>query len=102
MNLELLNGRMNQLQYPGKIDPKLRNRAALITEATERYITKMNVKLDNSETAPKTYWSLINRFLNSKYSPIIPTILISDFQKKVKLFKNLFPSQCTPVRNASR
>ena len=66
MNLELLNGRMNQLQYPGKIDPKLRNRAALITEATERYITKMNVKLDNSETAPKTYWSLINRFLNSK------------------------------------
>ena len=53
----------------------------------------MSAKSDNLETAPKTYWSIISKFLNTKKIPIIPLILvngklISDFQEKANLFNN--------------
>ena len=38
----------------------------LIIQAKEKYIAKMSGKLDNPNTAPKTYWSIISRFLNKK------------------------------------
>ena len=52
----------------------------------------MSAKLDNPQTVPKTYSSIVNRFLNTKKISIIPLILvngklISDFQKKANLFK---------------
>ena len=60
--------------------------------------TSGRLLLGSPETAPKTYWSTINRFLNTKKIPVIPFILvngklISDFQKKVNLFNNHFASQ---------
>ena len=44
-------------------------------------------KSDNPDVAPKTYWSIIYRFLNNKKLSIIPPEffegkLISDFEKK--------------------
>ena len=38
----------------------------LITETKQNYIAKMSSKLDCPDTASKTYWSIINRFLNKK------------------------------------
>ena len=38
----------------------------LIIEAKQNYIAKMSSKLDCPETASKTYWSMINIFLNKK------------------------------------
>ena len=35
----------------------------------------MSAKLDNHNTAPETYWSLISRFLNRRKMPAIPPIL---------------------------
>lgn len=80
---------------------------ALITYGKARYTTKTSIKLDNPYTVPKTYWSIINRFLNTKKIPILQSILangklISDFQKKTYLFNNQFTSQCTPIKNTSR
>ena len=54
----------------------------------------------------KTYWSIINKFLNNKKIPIIPPVfyegeLISNFGKKAELFNNHFASQCSLVKNAS-
>ena len=40
--------------------------ASLIIEYKERFIAKMSAKLDNPKTLPKTYWSIINKFLSNK------------------------------------
>ena len=67
----------------------------------------MTSKHENSNTAPKTYWSILNCFLYNKKIPAIPTLLvdgnfISDFCEKANLFNNLFASICTPIKNNSR
>ena len=65
----------------------------------------MSAKLDNPNTAPKTYWSIRSRFLNKRKMPATPSIfadgkLISDFKIKSKLFNSHFAAQCTSVKNA--
>ena len=45
----------------------------------------MSAKIYNPKTVPKTYWSIINKFLSNKKMPIIPPILVygelvSDFK----------------------
>ena len=52
-----------------------------------------------SPVSPKTYWPIINRFLNNKNIPIIPPVLfegklISDFEEKAELFNNHFVQKC--------
>ena len=76
----------------------------LIIEAKDKHLAKLSSKLDNPDTAPKTYWSIVNRFLNNKKIPIIPPVLfegklISDFEKKAELFNNYFAPQCSLVKN---
>ena len=67
----------------------------------------MSAKLDNPKSAPKTYWTIINKFLSQKKIPIIPPILVngelvSDYKQKANIFKNHFPSLCTPIKNRSK
>ena len=50
-----------------------------------RFIAKMSAKLDNPKTVLKTYWSIINKFLNNEKAPILPPVLVngelvSDFE----------------------
>ena len=78
----------------------------IILAAKEKYITELSKKLSNPETAPKTYWKILNRFLSNKKIPSIPPLLvngemISNFSKKAELFNKLFASQCTPLSNTS-
>ena len=78
----------------------------LMIEAKDKHLANLSSKLDNPDTAPKTYWSIINRCLNNKNIPIIPPVfhegeLISDFEKKAEPFNNHFASQCSLVKNAS-
>ena len=78
----------------------------LIIEAKDKHLAKLSLKLDNPDTAPKTYWSIINKFLNNKKIPIIPPVFykgepISDFWEKAELFNIHFFSQCSLVKNAS-
>ena len=78
----------------------------LISEAKKNYILKMMSKLEDSNTAPKTYWSILNCFLYNKKIPAIPPLLvdgtsISDFCEKANLFNNFFASICTPIKNNS-
>ena len=66
----------------------------------------MTSKLADSHTAPKTYWTLLNRLLYNKKIPAIPPLLadgkfVSVFYEKSNIFKNLFGSICTPIKNAS-
>ena len=78
----------------------------LISEAKKNYILKKTSKLEDSNTAPKTCWSILNRFLYNKKIPAIPPLLvdgtfISDFCEKANLFNNFFTSICTPIKNNS-
>ena len=85
---------------------QVNNCTKLMVEAKDKHLAKLSSKLDIPNTALKTYWSVINRCLNNKKIPIIPSVffkgkLMSDFQKKAKLFNNHFASQCSLVKNAS-
>ena len=48
----------------------------IIVKAKDKHLTKLSSKLDNPDTAPKTYWSMINRFLNNKKLPVIAPVLL--------------------------
>ena len=90
-----------------KVLEKSEECASLISEAKKNYILKMTSKLEDSNTASKTYWSILNRFLYNKKIPAIPPLLvdgnfISDFCEKANLFNNFFASTCTPIKNNSR
>ena len=40
----------------------------------KKHILKMSAKLDDLNTAPKTHWSIINRFLNKRKMPAISPV----------------------------
>ena len=77
---------------------RARKHITLFIKAKEIYIARINSNFDNPETTPKTYCSVINRFLNNKGTPIVPITLvngklISSFLRKAKLFNHQFVSQ---------
>ena len=47
-------------------------------------------KLNDPITAPKTYWKIINRFLNNKKIPAIPPLLVNGEIIQNFLKKHLF------------
>ena len=54
----------------------------------------MTAKLDNPKTVPKTYWSILNKFLsNEKTSVMLPVLvngeLVSYFEQKANLLLNV-------------
>ena len=68
---------------------------ALILDAKERYVRCMSIKLNDPLTAPKTYWSILSRFLDNEEVPAIPPLLvnvdiISNFSEKVDVFNKFF------------
>ena len=77
-----------------------------ILEAKKNYILKISEKLEDSHTAPKAYWTILNRLIYNKKIPAIPPLFvegnfISDFCAKAIIFNNNFASICTPIKNAS-
>ena len=56
--------------------------------------------------AQKTYWKILNKFLNKCKIPRIPPLLVnSNFivncHEKAKIFNDFFAAQCTPFTNDS-
>ena len=77
-----------------------------ILEAKEKNFRQLSQKLINLSTEHKTYWKIINRFVNNKKTPISPPLLvsnkiISNFSEKANLFNKFFAFQCTPLENNS-
>ena len=71
------------------------------------YIQKKSNALNNKNTDPKVYWTILNNFLNNIKISSIPPILasgktITNIAEKANLFNNLFASQCTSVENTSK
>ena len=49
----------------------------LVIAAKEKNIIQISAKLEDPNAAPKTYWSISNRFLCNKKIPSIPPILVN-------------------------
>ena len=63
----------------------------LIAVSKERELIRLSAELEDPSTAPKTYWSILNRFLSNKKITIMSPILVNDkvvsnFAEKTKLF----------------
>ena len=64
-------------------------------KAKNDYTQRMTNKLNDPKAAPKTYWSILNRFLYNKKIPAISPLLVngkfvSDFCTKANLFNDFF------------
>ena len=75
-----------------------------ILKTKKNYILKMTKKIADSNTSPKTYWTILNRLLYNKKLPTVPLLLadgklVSDFRKKANIFNNVFASICSPIDN---
>ena len=74
----------------------------LILDSKEKHVREMSEKLNDCLNAPKTYWKILNHFLNNIKIPSIPPLLVngemvSNFLEKAELFNKFFASQCSPV-----
>ena len=79
---------------------KIREESSLaIKTARECFLRKEGLKLADSNTGEKTYWKILNKFLNKNHTPRIPPILcdnkyIFEYKDKAKIFNDYFVSQC--------
>ena len=81
--------------------------SSLITNLKNKYYSKVAKKSLDPSTSPKTYWSILKTFLNSKNILVIPPIFhdnkfITDFKQKVEIFNSHFSKQYTPLINNSK
>ena len=77
-----------------------------ITNSKLAYYRRIASKLNDPNLAPKTYWSILNLFVNGKKNPLIPPILVKDqlvinFLEKANLFNEFFTQQCNTIENDS-
>ena len=77
-----------------------------IRKTREKYLVKQGEKLADSKTAQKTYWKILNSFLNKCKIPRIPPLFVDDnfivsCRDRAKNFNDYFASQCTPFVNDS-
>ena len=75
--------------------------AALIQKSKENYLIRQGIKLTDQSTGQKTYWKILNQFLNKTKIPRIPPLFFNGnfivcCQEKAKIFNEYFAKQCTP------
>ena len=74
--------------------------SSVILNAKEAYLKQQGAKLADPSTSKKTYWKIINGFLNKCKVPRIPPLFfegnfITDCKHKAAIFNNYFAEQCT-------
>ena len=78
----------------------------IITKAKEKYLFSLGNKLNDPQTGAKSYWSILNKFVQKKKIPLIPPILwngtfVTNICEKITLFNTFFADQCIPINNSS-
>ena len=89
------------------VDKEAAELSEMIQNQKERYFYDLSVKLNNTQTSSKTYWSIIKPCYNVRKIPIIPPLLvngkiITDFNERANLFNKYFSSQCNPLPSDSK
>ena len=69
-------------------------------ESKDTYYSNLSKKLAKQKSNPKTYWSVLKRFLNNKKIPCIPSLfhenkLVTDFKEKI--LNSYFAKQCSLI-----
>ena len=69
-------------------------------------LSNLSRKLAKQKSNPKTYWSVLKRFFNSKKIPLIPSLLhenklVTDFREKAEIFNSYFVKQCSLINSDS-
>ena len=77
----------------------LQNSLEKLFELKKQYILERKNKLEDTFTASKSYWTIINQLLYNKIVLTIPSLL--DFNKKASFINNFFSPTCAPINNAS-
>ena len=77
-----------------------------IMKAKNNYTIRMTNTLNDPKVAPKTYWSILNRFLYNNKIPAIPPLFVngkfvSDFCIKANLFNDFLCFNMYPINNGS-
>ena len=77
-----------------------------ITNSKLAYYRRIASKLNEPNSAPETYWSILKSSVNGKKIPLIPPILVKDqlvtnFLEKANLFNGFFTQQCNTIENDS-
>ena len=77
-----------------------------ISNAKDTHLKTLGHRLANPSTGQKTYWKIMNKFLNKCKIPRIPPLwkhdrFITDCKAKASLFNEHFCKQCTPFENDS-
>ena len=86
---------------------RLRNECQeAIVNAKENYFKNLGSKLADPTTGQKSYWKILNTFLDKCKNPKIPCLLVDDkyitnCKEKASIFSDFFSSQCTPFANDS-
>ena len=75
--------------------------ANIIESTKEKYLMSQGVKLADQSTGQKTYWKIMNEFLNKTKIPRIPPLFLNGkfivcCKEKAQTFNNYFAEQCTP------
>ena len=78
----------------------------MILDAKEKYLQNQGAKLADPSTSVKTYWKILNGFLNKCKVPRIPPLFsdgkfITDCVEKATIFNDYFAKQCTPFQTGS-
>jgi hypothetical protein len=73
----------------------------IILDSKEKYLISQGSRLADPSTGSKTYWKILNTFLNKIKVPRIPPIFhdgdfITDCKEKATKFNDYFALQCTP------
>ena len=86
-----------------KLSEDLKN---AITNLKLAYYRQITSKLNDPNSAPKTYWFIIKLFVNGRKIPLIPPILVKDqlltnVLEKANLFNEFFTQQRNTIENGS-
>ena len=80
--------------------------ATFIENAKENYLKRQGIRLADQSSSQKTYWKIMNEFLNRTKIPRIPPIFhngnfIVNSKDKAQVFNHYFAEQCTPFDTPS-
>ena len=111
--LVLINNKKNYFYKNGqkehshdKVLEKSEECTMKIFEAEKNHLLKMKNKLQNPNTTPNTYWTVLECFFYNKRISRMPPILAddklnSDFYEKVNVSSNDYASACSSVKSES-
>ena len=66
------------------VDKEAAELSEMIPNRKEKYFYDLSLKVNNPQTSPKTYWSIIKSCYNGRKAPIIPPLSANGKIQKIK------------------